>query len=158
MRTRRRHRHRGYISEMTEQKPLELILARNLLASISTPAFLTGPAGRLLFFNDAAGAMVGRHFEETGTMEAEEWTAAFGPLGPDGEPMPFGEIPLRAALGEGRVLLFHHDPLHSDEYLDRFGSEACERWQSLGGDAQQIELARERTEIALEASEPAAAP
>jgi PAS domain-containing protein len=88
---------------MSEQKPLELILARNLLASISTPAFLVGAAGRLLFFNDAAGAMVGRHFEETGTMSAEEWTHAFGPLDENEEPIPLDEIPLTVAQRQGRA-------------------------------------------------------
>ena len=53
---------------MSVQKPLELILARNLLSSISTPAFLVGEDGELLFFNDAAAAMLGRRFEETGAM------------------------------------------------------------------------------------------
>jgi PAS domain-containing protein len=88
---------------MTEQKPLELILARNLLSSISTPAFLTGPAGRLLFFNEAAGALIGRRFEETGAMSAEEWTRAFGPLDTDDRPTPLDEIPLTVALREGRA-------------------------------------------------------
>jgi PAS domain-containing protein len=87
---------------MSEQKPLELILARNLLASVSTPGFLVGARGRLEFFNDAAGAMVGRHFEETGTMSAEEWTRAFGPLDANDEPIPFGEIPLTVAQRKGR--------------------------------------------------------
>ena len=45
------------------QKPLELILARNLLSSISTPAFLVDAEGMLVFFNEAAGALVGRRFE-----------------------------------------------------------------------------------------------
>jgi PAS domain-containing protein len=88
---------------MAEQKPLELILARNLLASISTPAFLVGAAGKLEFFNDAAGALVGRHFEETGTMSAEEWTREFGPLDADDEPIPFDEIPLTVAQRNGRA-------------------------------------------------------
>lgn len=88
---------------MTEQKPLELILARNLLASISTPALLTGPAGRLLFFNDAAGALLGRRFEEAGTMSAEEWTGAFGPLDANNETIPFDQIPLTVALRVGRA-------------------------------------------------------
>ena len=38
---------------MSVQKPLELILARNLLSSISTPAFLVGEDGALLFYNEA---------------------------------------------------------------------------------------------------------
>jgi PAS domain-containing protein len=71
---------------MSSQKPLELILARNLLSSISTPAFLVGQGGTLLFYNDAAAALLGRRFEETGTMTAQEWTHEFGPVGADGTP------------------------------------------------------------------------
>jgi phosphoribosyl 1,2-cyclic phosphodiesterase len=58
-----------------------------------------------------------------------------------------------------RVLLFHHDPLHTDEFLDRFAQQVASRWESEGGVADQVTLARERHEIALEpsASEPAAA-
>ncbi len=89
---------------MSEQKPLELILARNLLSSIATPALLTGAGGALEFFNDAAAALLGRRFEECGTMSAEEWTRTFGPLDPESdEPMPLEEIPLTAALRETRA-------------------------------------------------------
>jgi len=87
---------------MTEQKPLELILARNLLSSISTPAFLVSRRGMLLFYNDSAGEMVGRRFEETGTMSAEQWTQQFGPLDEQGRPLPLEQIPFTSALGEGR--------------------------------------------------------
>jgi PAS domain-containing protein len=84
------------------QKPLELILARNLLSSISTPAFLVGDAGLLLFYNEAAAAMLGRRFEETGTMLANVWTAEFGPFGSDDKPIPYDEIPATMALRENR--------------------------------------------------------
>jgi PAS domain-containing protein len=84
------------------QKPLELILARNLLTSLSTPAFLVDATARLLFFNEAAGAMLGRSFEETGQMDAVEWTSAFGPLGEEREPIPVEELPLTVALRSGR--------------------------------------------------------
>jgi PAS domain-containing protein len=87
---------------MSEQKPLELILARNLLSSISTPAFLVGQQGTLLFYNEAAGALVGRRFEETGTMDAEEWTTAFGPFDDGGQPIPYDENKLTQSLREGR--------------------------------------------------------
>jgi PAS domain-containing protein len=85
------------------QKPLELILARNLLSSISTPAFLVGDDGTLLFYNDAAGALVGRRFEETGTMAADEWTKEFGPFDADEQPMPYDHVPLTHALRKGRA-------------------------------------------------------
>jgi PAS domain-containing protein len=87
---------------MSAQKPLELILARNLLSSISTPAFLVGDEGALLFYNEAAGALVGRSFEETGTMSAQEWTSEFGPFGNDEQPMPYDQIPATIALRENR--------------------------------------------------------
>ncbi len=87
---------------MNAQKPLELILARNLLSSISTPAFLVGREGTLLFYNEAAGVLIGRRFEETGTMTAEEWTTAFGPFGAGGEPIPYEENKLTKSLREGR--------------------------------------------------------
>jgi PAS domain-containing protein len=87
---------------MPEQKPLELILARNLLSSISTPAFLVSEHGTLLFYNEAAGALVGRRFEETGSMTAEEWTTAFGPFDDHEQPIPYNQNELTKSLREGR--------------------------------------------------------
>jgi len=87
----------------TTQKPLELILARNLLASISTPAFLVGEQGALLFYNEAAGALVGRRFEETGVMGATEWVKEFGPFDDDDQPMPYERIPATAAVRQNRA-------------------------------------------------------
>jgi hypothetical protein len=54
------------------------------------------------------------------------------------------------------VLLFHHDPLHSDDFLDGFSAQIAERWQELGGTADQVELAKERSEVSVEASGAAA--
>jgi hypothetical protein len=48
-----------------------------------------------------------------------------------------------------RVLLFHHDPLHTDDFLDAFCGRATGLWTDLGGRADQLELATERREIAL---------
>ena len=49
-----------------------------------------------------------------------------------------------------RLMLFHHDPLHTDEFLDAFCATATERWQELGGDAPAVELAMERREVVIE--------
>ncbi len=87
---------------MSVQKPLELILARNLLSSISTPAFLVGEEGALLFYNEAAGALLGRRFEETGVMSAPDWTREFGPFGADEQPISYDQLPATAALRENR--------------------------------------------------------
>lgn len=84
------------------QKPLELILARNLLTSISTPSFLVDGKGTMVFYNEAAAAVLGRSFEEAGQMTAEEWTATFGPLSGEGDPLEFDEVSLTKAIREGR--------------------------------------------------------
>ncbi len=84
------------------QKPLELILARNLLTSISTPSFLVDGQGTMVFYNEAAAAVLGRSFEEAGQMSAAEWTAAFGPLSSEGAPLQFDEVSLTKAIRDGR--------------------------------------------------------
>jgi phosphoribosyl 1,2-cyclic phosphodiesterase len=48
-----------------------------------------------------------------------------------------------------RLLLFHHDPLHTDDRLDAFFGAAIEGWSELGRDPAQIEMAVERREIEL---------
>jgi phosphoribosyl 1,2-cyclic phosphodiesterase len=62
-------------------------------------------------------------------------------------------------VGAGRLLLFHHDPLHSDEFLDDFWASARRTWTELGRDATQLELAREGAELELSgAAVPAVTP
>jgi PAS domain-containing protein len=84
------------------QKPIELILARNLMSSLSTPAFLVDDEGTLVFYNDAAAALLGRRFEEAGKMTPDEWGATWGPLDPEGRAVPVEELPLTIALRQSR--------------------------------------------------------
>ncbi len=84
------------------QRPLELILARNLLTSLSTPAFLVDENARLVFYNEAAGALLGRPFEDVGRMSPEEWTSTYGPFGEDGKPMALDDLPTTRAIRDGR--------------------------------------------------------
>jgi PAS domain-containing protein len=84
------------------QKPLELILARNLLTSLSTPAFLLDENSQLVFYNEAAGALLGISFEETGRMDPQEWTGRFGPFDDDGTPVDLDELDITGALRDRR--------------------------------------------------------
>jgi PAS domain-containing protein len=84
------------------QKPLELILARNLMSALSTPAFLVDEGGLLVFYNEAAGLLLGKGFEELGPVGAREWGALFGPFDEGGEPLPYDELPLVVAVRNGR--------------------------------------------------------
>ena len=60
--------------------------------------------------------------------------------------------------GVRRLMAFHHDPLHSDEFLDELGSHARTRWRELGGDPTQLELAAEGSELELAPADRAGAP
>jgi len=85
-----------------DQRPLELILARNFLTSLSTPAFLVDEAGGIIFYNEAAGGLLGISFEEYGHKPADEWSRAIGPFGENGDPIPIEELPTTKALRRGR--------------------------------------------------------
>jgi phosphoribosyl 1,2-cyclic phosphodiesterase len=69
------------------------------------------------------------------------------------EHVGWGHSPLGDALTFARrteverLLLFHHDPLHTDDFLDDFLDTAIDHWESLGGAAEQIDAAAERLEI-----------
>ena len=90
------------MSSVTTQRPLELILARNLMTALSTPAFLVDEGGVLVFYNEAAGALLGKRYEELGTVGPDEWGSLFGPFDDDGEPIPYDDLPLVVAVRNGR--------------------------------------------------------
>lgn len=83
------------------EQPLELILARNLIASVLTPAFLVDGRRVMTFFNESAGQLLGRRFEESGRLTREEWNE-IGPVDEQGRPLPDDQMPLAIALRHGR--------------------------------------------------------
>jgi len=56
-------------------------------------------------------------------------------------------------VGAKRALFFHHDPLHTDATLDSIEAQARARWAELGHAAEEIELAREGTELQVNGAE-----
>jgi phosphoribosyl 1,2-cyclic phosphodiesterase len=50
-----------------------------------------------------------------------------------------------------RVMLFHHDPLHTDDELDLMHRRACEDWLALGGPPGELAMAIEGAEVELRA-------
>jgi len=83
------------------QQPLDLILARNLMTVLETPSFLVDHDGSMVFFNEAAGHLLGKSFEEIGRLNREEWNT-IGPVDADGNPVADQKMPLAVALREGR--------------------------------------------------------
>ena len=84
------------------QKQLVLILARAFASNLSTPTLIADARGYLVFYNEAAEAVVGRRFSETGELPLDDWIAAFEPRTSDADPLPADRRPARIALDERR--------------------------------------------------------
>lgn len=83
-------------------KDLELVLTRHLCACLSTPTFLVNAGGTLVHFNEAAEAVLGRRFEETGELSQPQWASAFSPTDEAGRPLEPADLPLVEALATRR--------------------------------------------------------
>jgi len=88
--------------EGRQQKHLALIIARELASQLATATFVADAEGNLVFYNEAAEAILGRSFAEAGTMPAEGWGAQFVLEEIDGTPMPLDRMPAGIALLEQR--------------------------------------------------------
>jgi PAS domain-containing protein len=89
--------------ETKRQKHIVLILAREFASNLSTPALIADARGYLVFYNEAAEAVVGRRFSEAGEMPMDDWIAAFEPRTITSEPLPPERRPARIALDERRA-------------------------------------------------------
>lgn len=87
---------------MSRHQPLLLVQARNLITNLALPALLTDADGQLLFFNDAAAALLGRGFEEVGRLPREDWAHEVGPLDDQGRALLADSAPIVSALRSGR--------------------------------------------------------
>jgi phosphoribosyl 1,2-cyclic phosphodiesterase len=56
-----------------------------------------------------------------------------------------------------RLLLFHHDPLHDDEQLDRLYAEALARWDFVGRSPHEVLMAAELQELEVDRARPGVA-
>ena len=84
------------------QRPIELILTRQLASYLALPIFLVDPSGTLVFYNEPAEQILGRRFEETGEMSAAEWSTIFQPTDDAGRPLAPERLPLMVALAKRR--------------------------------------------------------
>lgn len=90
------------LSSPGADRPIELLLMRQLASYLTTVIFLVGPDGSLLFFNEPAERLVGLRFEEADPMAAEEWAERLQSTDETGKSIPFDERPLIVALRRQR--------------------------------------------------------
>ncbi len=84
------------------QKPIELILMRQLAGTLAMPIFLVDPSGTLVFFNPPAERVLGLRFDETGEMPPDEWGRRWLPTDDAGAALPTERLPLTIAITERR--------------------------------------------------------
>jgi PAS domain-containing protein len=90
------------MAEGTTQRHLVLILARNFASRLATPVWLVDAQGAVIYFNEAAEAVVGRRFVEGRGLPAGEWSTMISPLDERGVPLRFDDLPLSVSIREGR--------------------------------------------------------
>ncbi len=98
------------------QQPVELILFRQMASYLDTPAFLIGPQGELLYFNEAAESQLGMSFNEVDELPLDAWLATFLPIDQHGAPMAPDAVPLVVALRQSRAV---HERI---VFIDRRGA------------------------------------
>ncbi len=87
---------------MSSPKPIQLILARQLAASLAMPILLVDTEGMLIFYNEPAEVILDQRLEETGEMALDEWTRRFALADEDRNPIATEDRPLMMALSEGK--------------------------------------------------------
>jgi len=84
------------------QKPIEVILTRQLASYLAMPVFIVDADGTLVFYNEPAERILGTRFDETGAMPASEWATIFVPTDERGAAIAPADVPLMVALRERR--------------------------------------------------------
>jgi PAS domain-containing protein len=95
------------------QKPIEIILMRQLASSLVMPIFIVDVAGTLQFYNEPAERILGRRFDETGEMSRSELAACWELSDADGAVLAPETLPLTVAVVERR-------PVHVECWLRGF--------------------------------------
>lgn len=86
------------------QKPLELILMRQLAAHLAMPILIADAEGMVLFYNRAAEPILGRPFAEVGERPLRDWMREVHLYDEDGSFLLPEERPLPLALRDRRAL------------------------------------------------------
>ena len=89
--------------ETRRHKHLVLILAREFSSNLATPTAIADDQGMVVFYNEAAEAVVGTPFAEAGEIALDDWSMRFAPRNESG-PVPAEQLAGRMALQERRAV------------------------------------------------------
>jgi PAS domain-containing protein len=99
------------------QRPVEIVLMRQLASYLAVPILIVDRNLDLLFFNESAEPILGRRFEETGEIHRGEWNQLLRQADANGTPIPREEQPLALAI-DGK------QPSHGRSWLTGFDGVA----------------------------------
>lgn len=85
------------------QKPIEIILLRQLAGYLAMPMLIFDVDGNLLYYNEPAEALLGIRFDETGEMPLAHWYRTLALTDHDGTHLPLESRPLVIALQKHRA-------------------------------------------------------
>jgi PAS domain S-box-containing protein len=86
---------------------VETVLCRRLAEALAMPVYLVDALGRLIYFNEAAGRILGRRFEDLSETTRDELYAVFAPSAEDGSPIAPDQHPM--SIARERRELSHQD-------------------------------------------------
>jgi PAS domain-containing protein len=101
---------------MTADTSDHLKHAEKFAEGLTTPVFIVDPDGNVIFYNEAAGVVLGRNFGETGPIAASAWTRIFLPTDESGGPLLPESLPLMIAINELR-------PNHGTMWIEGFDNK-----------------------------------
>lgn len=84
------------------QKPIELILLRDLVSRLGFPVTMVDANGRVVFYNEPAERLLGRRHDDSDGLAVASLAAMISPLDEAGAPLPLDQLPIRVALRERR--------------------------------------------------------
>jgi PAS domain S-box-containing protein len=73
---------------------------REALEALPAAVYITDPAGRITYYNEAAATLWGHHPE----LGKSEWCGSWKLFWPDGRPLPHGDCPMALAVTERRQI------------------------------------------------------
>jgi PAS domain-containing protein len=88
-----------------KQPHLVLIVARSFATKLATPTLITDAKGDLVYFNDAAGELIGRSYLDIGQLPVTRWQELF-------EPRTLDEQPLTPQQTPSGIALLEQQPVH----------------------------------------------
>ena len=83
---------------------IELILSRQLSEYLSVPMALIDHDGKMIYFNEAAGFILGKQFDENGEIDLRDWNGRFFNNESFSDGMDLHEIPFFKVLSMRQLL------------------------------------------------------